>query len=339
MTGRHTYFCIDGHTAGNPVRLVAGGAPLLKGATMAEKRQDFLARFDWIRTGLCFEPRGHDMMSGGFLYPPSREDTDLGILFIETSGCLPMCGHGTIGMITFGLEHGLITPRVPGKLKVEVPAGIIEIAYSQDGAKVTSVTIRNVASYVAATGIAIEVDGIGPLTVDVSYGGNYYAIVEPQGAYTGLDALGAAKILELSPKVRAAVRAKFEPVHPVEPTIRGVSHVLWADKPKGDGPKGDGADGRNAVFYGERAIDRSPCGTGTSARLAHLASKGALKVGDRFVHESYIGSRFIGRVEAETTLGDHAAIVPSIEGSAIVTGLNTIFIDPADTFWRGFQVT
>ena len=331
---RHTFFCIDGHTAGNPVRLVAGGAPLLKGASMSERRQDFLARFDWIRTGLCFEPRGHDMMSGGFLYPPTTADADIGILFIETSGCLPMCGHGTIGIVTFGLEHGLIQPATPGRLRVEVPAGVIDIAYETAGDKVTAVRITNVPSYVAATGIAVDVDGIGPLSIDVAYGGNYYAIVEPQGGYTGLDDLGADRIIALSRSVRAAVRAKFEPVHPLDPTIRGVSHMLWADK-----PKGEGADGRNAVFYGDKAIDRSPCGTGTSARLAHLAAKGVLAVGDRFVHESYIGSRFIGRVEAATTLGDTPAIVPSIEGSAIATGFNTIWIDRADTFWEGFQVT
>ena len=330
---RHTFFCIDGHTAGNPVRLVAGGAPLLKGSSMAERRQDFLARFDWIRTGLCFEPRGHDMMSGGFLYPPTRDDADCGILFIETSGCLPMCGHGTIGMVTFGLEHGLITPRTPGKLRIEVPAGVIDIDYTAEGDKVTAVKIRNVPAYLAKTGIAIDVPGFGPLTLDVSYGGNYYAIIEPQGPYTSLDDLGAARIIELSRTIRELVRAAYEPVHPVEPTIHGVSHVLWADK-----PRGDGADGRNAVFYGERAIDRSPCGTGTSARLAHLHATGRLKVGDSFVHESYIGSRFIGRVEEETTLGGRPAVVPSIEGSAIATGFNTIWIDRADPFWAGFTV-
>jgi 4-hydroxyproline epimerase len=331
---RHTFFCIDGHTAGNPVRLVAGGAPRLEGSTMSERRQDFLARFDWIRTGLMFEPRGHDMMSGGFLYPPADPDSDAAILFIETSGCLPMCGHGTIGVVTFALEHGLVVPKTPGRLKVEVPAGRIEIEYVQDGPKVTSVRIRNVASYLAAEGVEIDVPGFGPLTVDVAYGGNFYAIVEPQGPYAGLDALGAAKILELSPVVRRLMREKLEPVHPVDPTIRGVSHVLWADR-----PKGEGADGRNAVFYGERAIDRSPCGTGTSARIAHLAAKGRLKPGDRFVHESYIGSRFIGRVEAATDLGGRPAIIPSIEGSAFATGLNQIWIDQQDPFWRGFVVT
>lgn len=330
---RDVFFCIDGHTAGNPVRLVAGGAPLLSGASMAERRLDFLSRYDWIRTSLCFEPRGHDMMSGGFLYPPTLPDADAGILFIETSGCLPMCGHGTIGMITFGLEHGLIRPRTPGRLKIEVPAGVLEIAYETEGDKVTSVRIRNVPAYLAAQGIEIDVPGLGPLSVDVSYGGNYYAIVEPQGAYTGLDDLGAGRIIELSGLVRERVRAAFHPVHPDEPSINGVSHVLWADK-----PKGEGADGRNAVFYGDKAIDRSPCGTGTSARLAHLHAKGRLKVGDAFVHESYICSRFIGRVEAETTVGDHKAIVPSIEGSAVATGFNTIWVDRKDPFWTGFQV-
>jgi len=329
---RHSFFCIDGHTAGNPVRLVAGGAPLLRGSSMAERRLDFLDRFDWIRTGLCFEPRGHDMMSGGFLYPPCG-DADAAILFIETSGCLPMCGHGTIGMITFGLENGLITPREPGRLVVEVPAGTIDIAYREEGDRVRSVRIRNVPAYVATRGIEIDVAGFGPLTIDVAYGGNYYAIIEPQGAYTGLDDLGAAQIVELSRTIRAMVRDVYEPVHPLDPNIRGVTHLLWADK-----PKGDGADGRNAVFYGERAIDRSPCGTGTSARLAHLVATGRLKVGDRFVHESYIGSRFIGGVEAAVKVGDIDGIVPSIEGSAIATGYNTIWIDREDPFWAGFTV-
>lgn len=330
---RHTFFCIDGHTAGNPVRLVAGGAPLLRGETMSARRQDFLARFDWIRTGLMFEPRGHDMMSGGFLYPPTQPDCDAGILFIETSGCLPMCGHGTIGIVTFALENGLITPREPGKLRLEVPAGVIDIAYETAGDKVTAVKIRNVPAYLAEEGVAIDVPGFGPLTIDVAYGGNFYAIIEPQGAYTGIDALGAAEILRLSPIVRTLVRDKVEPVHPLDPTIRGVSHVLWADA-----PRAPDADGRNAVFYGDRAIDRSPCGTGTSARLAHLAAKGRLKVGDAFVHESIIGSRFIGRVEAQVELGGRDAIIPSIQGSAIATGHNILWIDRADPFWAGFQV-
>lgn len=330
---RSTFRCIDGHTAGNPVRLVIEGAPELAGETMSAKRQDFLKRYDWIRTGLCFEPRGHDMMSGGFLYPSSHPDADVGILFIETSGCLPMCGHGTIGIVTFGLEAGLIKPRTPGRFIAEVPAGLIELNYVQEGGRVRSVRIRNVASYLAAEDVRIDVPGFGPLKVDVAYGGNYYAIIEPQGAYRGLDDLGAARILQLSPIVRQLMREKVEPVHPLDASIRGVSHVLWADK-----PKSEGADGRNAVFYGDKAIDRSPCGTGTSARLAHLHAKGKLKVGDRFVHESYICSRFIGRVEGETDLAGQRAIIPSIEGSAIATGKNEIWIDEEDVFAHGFQV-
>ena len=330
---RHTFRCIDGHTAGNPVRLVIEGKPELIGASMSERRQDFMARYDWIRTSLCFEPRGHDMMSGGFLYQPTTPDADIGILFIETSGCLPMCGHGTIGIVTFGLENGLIKPRTPGRFIAEVPAGKIEISYVQDGDRVRSVRIRNVPSYLAAENVSIDVPNFGALTLDVAYGGNFYAIIEPQGAYTGLDNLSAAQILQLSPIIRELVRAKVEPVHPLDATIRGVSHVLWADK-----PKTTGASARNAVFYGDKAIDRSPCGTGTSARMAHLHAKGELKVGEAFVHESYILSRFTGRVEAETEIGGTPAIIPSIEGSAIATGRNEIWIDTEDTFAHGFQV-
>jgi 4-hydroxyproline epimerase len=330
---KSVFFCIDGHTAGNPVRLVAGGAPLLTGNSMSERRQDFLARFDWIRLGLMFEPRGHDMMSGGFLYPPFDPANDAAILFMETSGCLPMCGHGTIGMITFAVEHGLIRPRTPGQLSVEVPAGVIGIEYSTQGDKVTSVTIRNVASYIAARGVRIEVPELGPLTVDVAYGGNFYAIIEPQNSYRGIDELGASRILSLSPVVRSLMRAAIEPVHPFDPTIRGVSHVMWTDK-----PKNVGADGRNAVFYGDRAIDRSPCGTGTSARLAHLAGTGRLRTGQSFVHESIICSRFTGRVQQTVDLKGISAIIPSIEGSAFVTGFNTLWIDPEHPFPTGFQV-
>jgi len=330
---RSVFFCIDGHTAGNPVRLIAGGAPFLTGATMSERRQDFLERFDWVRRGLMFEPRGHDMMSGGFLYPACDAANDVGVLFIETSGCLPMCGHGTIGIITFALEHGLLRPRLPGRLAVEVPAGLIGIEYASLGEKVTSVTITNVPSYVAAKGVKVEVAELGPLTVDVAYGGNFYAIIEPQGRYRGIDDLGPARILALSPLIRAAVREALEPVHPLDATIRGVSHIMWTDV-----PRGPSADGRNAVFYGDRAIDRSPCGTGTSARLAHLAERGELKAGDTYVHESIIGSRFTGRVVQTLKIAGIPAIVPSIEGSAFATGFNTIWVDPAHPFPAGFQV-
>jgi 4-hydroxyproline epimerase len=300
---------------------------------MSARRQYFLEHFDWIRTGLMFEPRGHDMMSGGFIYPPPGSAAVAGSWFGATSGCLPMCGHGTIGIVTFAIENGLITPREPGRLRLEVPAGVIDIDYKQNGNRVESVRIRNVPAYLAAEGLRIDVPELGPLTLDISYGGNFYAIVEPQPGYDGIDHLGASGILKFSPIIRALVREQYTPVHPLDPTIAGVSHVLWADK-----PLNEGADGRNAVFYGDRAIDRSPCGTGTSARLAHLFGKGNLRVGDTFVHESIIGSRFIGRIEAEADVAGHAGIIPSIEGSAIATGNNVIWIDSADTFHKGFQL-
>jgi 4-hydroxyproline epimerase len=330
---RNLFFCIDGHTAGNPVRLVVAGAPFLRGATMSERRLDFTARFDWIRNGLMFEPRGHDVMSGGFIYPPLRDDCDGSILFIETSGALPMCGHGSIGMITFGLEHGLLRPRNEGHLKLEVPAGLLDVAYRRAGNKITSVRLTNVASFVYARNVAISDPEFGDIRVDVAYGGNFYAIIEPQNNYPGIDALGARAILRASARIRAAVDAAVAPVHPLDPSIRGVSHVLWSDP-----LDNDGRGSRSAVFYGDNAIDRSPCGTGTSARLAQLVSTGRLKPGDAFTHRSYIHSQFIGRVEATSRVGNFEAIIPSIEGSAFVTGYNQLWIDTEEPFAQGFQL-
>jgi len=329
----NTFFCIDGHTCGNPVRLVAAGGPALDGATMSEKRQDFLARYDWIRTGLMFEPRGHDQMSGSILYPTSRPDCDVGVLYIETSGCLPMCGHGTIGTVTFAVERGLVQPREAGVLRLETPAGPVEAHYAMKDGYVESVRLTNVGSYLAAEAVTVDCPELGSLTVDIAYGGNFYAIVEPQQNYSDMAALTPGDILRLSPLLRRALNEAVEIVHPENPTIRGVSHILWTGKPTK--PE---ADARNAVFYGDKAIDRSPCGTGTSARMAQLHAKGSLKTGDRFVHESIIGSLFTGRVEAETRVGNHAGIVPSIEGWARITGLNTITIDARDPYAHGFQV-
>jgi 4-hydroxyproline epimerase len=329
----HTFSCLDGHTCGNPVRLVSGGGPLLKGATMSERRLDFLANHDWIRKALMFEPRGHDVMSGSILYPPTRPDCDIGVLFIEVSGCLPMCGHGTIGTVTMAVENGLVAPATPGVLNIDAPAGRIVARYEQKDRFVESVRIINVASYLAATDVVIDVPGMGELSFDIAYGGNYYAILEPQKGFAGLEAISAGDVLRLSPIVRRLINDKIQPVHPENQTIRGVSHVMWTGKPR-DGR----AHARNAVFYGDKAIDRSPCGTGTSARMAQLTGRGRLSVGDDFVHESIIGSLFDGRVEAPAQVGNYAAIVPSIAGWARQHGINTIFVDDRDPFAHGFQV-
>ena len=331
---RTTFFCIDGHTCGNPVRVVTGGSiPVLEGATMFERRQHFLAEFDWIRKSLCFEPRGHDMMSGSILYPPTRPDCDVAILFIETSGCLPMCGHGTIGTVTTIIEHGLVTPKEPGKLRLDTPAGLVLAEYKQEGQYVEEVRITNVPAFLHSEGLEVECPDLGPLRVDVAYGGNFYAIVEPQQNYRDMADYTAAQLVAWSPVLRQRLNEAYSFVHPENPDIKGLSHILWTGAPRH--PE---AHARNAVFYGEKAIDRSPCGTGTSARMAQLHAKGRLKAGDAFVHESIIGSLFRGRVEREVAVGNRKAIVPSIGGWARMTGLNTIFIDDRDPFAHGFVV-
>ena len=333
---RKTFFCVDAHTCGNPVRVVAGGGPNLIGDTMSEKRQHFLKEYDWIRKGLMFEPRGHDMMSGSILFPPHDPKNDFSILFIETSGCLPMCGHGTIGTITIAIEEGLITPKIPGKIKMEAPAGVVNIEYGQTGKKVDWVKLTNVKSYLAAENLTIDCPELGEITFDVAYGGNYYAIVDPQKNFSGVHDFTASKIIQYSQVVRDRINEKYPEmfIHPEDNTIRDVTHLLWT----GD-PIDPTSSGRNAVFYGDKAIDRSPCGTGTSARLAQLYAKGKLKLGEKFIHESYIGSKFIGCVEEETTLAGNLAIVPSIQGWAKVFGYNTIIIDDEDDpYAHGFQV-
>jgi len=329
-----TFFCVDAHTCGNPVRLVAGGGPQLTGSNMSEKRQHFLREFDWIRTGLMFEPRGHDMMSGSILYPPHDSNNDVAVLFIETSGCLPMCGHGTIGTITIAIEEGLIQPKIPGIIRMEAPAGLVLIEYKQEGKKVKSVKLKNVASYLAAENLEVECPDLGLLTFDVAYGGNFYAIVDPQENFPGLENYTASQLITWSQTIRKRINEKYTFVHPLDTTINGCSHVLWTGK-----TLDPTSTARNAVFYGDKAIDRSPCGTGTSARMAQWYAKGKLKKGEDFIHESFIGSKFTGRVEEEVDLNGFKAIIPSVEGWAKVFGYNTIKIDAEDDpYAYGFQV-
>jgi 4-hydroxyproline epimerase len=331
-----TFHCIDGHTCGNPVRVVTSGEPDLEGTTMLDKREHFLKEFDWMRTALVLEPRGHAMMSGTMLYPSARDDCDIGVLFIETSGCLAMCGHATIGTVTIVIEKGLVTPRVEGELHVETPAGRVVASYTTHNGKVKSVKLINIPAYLHASGLTVDCPELGgELTVDVGYGGAFYAIVDPQAHYGDLQDLSASDILRISPLLRDRLNEKYSFVHPQDPRICTLTHLEWTGK-----PKQPDSDGRNAVFYGTQAIDRSPCGTGTSARMAQLYSQGKLKQGDGFVHESYIGSQFIGRVEALTQVGDFPAIIPSIEGWARIYGENIITVDPQDDpYWEGFLVS
>jgi 4-hydroxyproline epimerase len=334
MKKRHVFKCIDGHTAGNPVRLIAEGGPVLEGNSMKERRQHFLREYDWIRKGLMFEPRGHDQMSGSILYPPTTPENDLGILFIETSGCLPMCGHGTIGTITIGIEEGLIKPRTPGEVRLETPAGLVKIRYGQVGKKVTWVALTNVPSFLAARDLEVD-SPLGKLQFDVGYGGNYYAIIDTQANYRDLADFSASELIRISQLLRPAINTKYPDrfIHPEDSKIRDVSHILWTGL-----PISDMATSRNAVFYGDKAIDRSPCGTGTSARMAQWVARGRLKVGAVFNHESYIGSTFEGRVLEKARIGDFEGIIPEVKGSAWVHGYNTLIIDQDHPYPEGFQV-
>lgn len=345
--GGWTFHCVDAHTCGNPVRLVAEGGPALEGNNMSEKRQHFLKEYDWIRKGLMFEPRGHDMMSGSILYPPHDPQNDVAVLFIETSGCLPMCGHGTIGTITIAVEEGLIVPKTPGVIRMEAPAGLVMIEYKitshglQDNMtglglqpKVKSVKLTNVPAYLHSTELTVECPDLGELVVDVSYGGNFYAIVDVQKNFKGLEHYAADKLIAWARELRKNINAKYEFVHPQDATINGCSHILWT------GAVIDpSSTARNAVFYGDKAIDRSPCGTGTSARMAQWYAKGKLKKGDQFIHESIIGSKFIGTIEEELEVNGIKAIRPGIEGWAKIYGYNSISIDKDDDpYAYGFQV-
>jgi len=339
--GGWTFHCIDAHTCGNPVRLVADGGPELDGSNMSEKRQHFLGEFDWIRKGLMFEPRGHDMMSGSILYPPHDPNNDVAVLFIETSGCLPMCGHGTIGTITIAVEEGLIVPKKPGIIRMEAPAGLVMIEYGPivetkkaERSKVEWVKLTNVPAYLAATELTVDCPDLGELVIDVSYGGNFYAIVDIQKNFKGLEHYPADKLIAWARELRSNINKKYEFVHPDDSTINGCSHILWTGA-----VLDSSSTARNAVFYGDKAIDRSPCGTGTSARMAQWYTKGKLKKGDEFIHESIIGSKFTGTIEEETTVGSKPAIRPGIKGWARIFGYNTISIDKNDDpYAYGFQV-
>jgi 4-hydroxyproline epimerase len=345
---KHLFQCIDAHTCGNPVRLVKEGGPALVGKNMSEKRQHFLREYDWIRTGLMFEPRGHDMMSGSILYAPHDSVNDIAVLFIETSGCLPMCGHGTIGTITIGIEEGLIKPRKPGVVRMEVPAGVVIAEYKpilnpsrgegpkehSDKAKIESVKFTNVPSFLQSTELTADCPELGELVFDVAYGGNFYAIIDVQKNFKGLENYSATKLITWARELRKNINAKYQFVHPEDPTINHCTHILWTGK-----ALDKTSTARNAVFYGEKAIDRSPCGTGTSARMAQWHAKGLLRKGEEFVHESIIGSKFIGRIEDEVSVDGKPAIKPSIEGWAKIYGHNIISIDKDDDpYAYGFQV-
>ncbi len=319
------FHAVDSHTEGMPTRVITDGVGVLPGETMLQRKQGFERDRDEIRLLLMREPRGHGAMSGAILQPPCRPEADWGVIFIEVSGCLPMCGHGTIGVATVLVEEGLVEVTEPETvITLDVPAGLVQARVAVKDGRAAQVTIKNVPAYVVE--LDAEADGI---RYDMAFGGNFYAIAE--AAQVGLEV-----VPDQAPGLIAAglelMQAVGEPVHPDDPAIRGCNHVIWT------GPPSDGADGRAATAIHPGWVDRSPCGTGTSARMATLHARGALALGEPYVHESIIGTRFAGRLLRQTSVGGRPAVVPEISGRAWITGKGEYRLDPTDPFPEGFVV-
>ncbi|OKJ15714.1 proline racemase family protein [Kitasatospora sp. CB01950] len=333
MRTRHVFHAVDSHTEGMPTRVITGGFGTIPGATMAERRTHFQQHLDHFRTLLMYEPRGHSAMSGAILQPPTRPDADFGVLYIEVSGLLPMCGHGTIGVATVLVETGMVPVVEPvTTVRLDTPAGLVvaEVAV-RDGAAV-GVTIRNVPSFSAALERKIDVPGYGTVTYDLAYGGNYYAILPLEQFGLPFERERKDEILAAGLAMMDAINASPEqrPVHPENPSIHGCHHVQLL------APGSDATHSRHAMAIHPGWFDRSPCGTGTSARMAQLHARGELAIGADFRNDSFLGTTFIGRLVEETTVAGLPAVVPTVTGRAWVTGTAQYFLDPTDPFPAGF---
>jgi proline racemase len=316
-----------------PTRVITGGVPALPGATMLERKLRFEAERDDLRLLLMREPRGHGAMSGAILQPPTRPDADWGVLYIEVSGCLPMCGHGTIGVATVLVETGMVEVAEPETvIRLDTPAGLVEARVRVEGGRATAVTLRNVASFLHERDATVDVPGLGAVAYDLAFGGNFYALVD--AASVGLAPVPerAQELVDAGAAVMAAIEAAGAPVHPGDERIRGCHHVVF------HAPGTDGAHAKAATSIHPGWLDRSPCGTGTSARLAQLHARGELATGEAFVNESVIGTRFTGRVVEETTVAGRPAVVPEVTGRAWITGMGQYLLDPTDPFPAGFRL-
>ncbi|MBF9068688.1 proline racemase family protein [Streptacidiphilus fuscans] len=331
MKTRQIYHAVDSHTEGMPTRVVTGGVGVIPGATMAERRAYFAEHLDHVRTLLMYEPRGHSAMSGAILQPPTRADADYGVLFIEVSGLLPMCGHGTIGVATVLVETGMVPVVEPvTTVRLDTPAGLVVVDVAVEDGSVTSVTLRNVPAFAERLDATVVVPGFGEIRYDLAFGGNFYAIVELDAYGLPFDRAAKEEILRAGLATMAAVNAADEPVHPEDKRIHGVHHVYLA------APGSDAGHSRHAMAIHPGWFDRSPCGTGTSARMAQLHARGELAVGAEFRNESFIGTQFVGRLVGETTVAGRPAVVPTVTGRAWITGTAQYFLDPADPFPAGF---
>jgi len=328
------YFAaVDSHTEGMPTRVVTGGVGPIPGATMLERKLHFEAHMDELRLLLMREPRGHGAMSGAILQPPTRDDADWGVVFIEVSGCLPMCGHGTIGVATVLVETGMVEVTEPETVvRLDVPAGLVEARVRVEGGRARAVTLRNVPSFLLARDRTIDVPGLGTIAYDMAFGGNFYALTPAADAGLVVDPARSQELIDAGLRVMAAINERDRPEHPEDARIAGCHHVVFHE------PGRDGADARAATAIHPGWLDRSPCGTGTSARMAQLHARGELPIGRPFVNESVIGTRFTGRAVAETTVADLPAIVPEITGRAWITGMGQYLLDAEDPFPAGFAL-
>jgi proline racemase len=333
MRSSRVFHAVDSHTEGMPTRVIVGGVGKIPGDTMFDRRRYFMANLDGIRKTLMYEPRGHAAMSGAILQPPSRPDADWGVVYIEVSGCLPMCGHGTIGVATVLVETGMVEVTEPvTRVRLDTPAGLVVAEVSvQDGAAI-SVTITNVPAFTVALDQTVAVPGYGQVTYDMAYGGNFYAILPLKQVGIEFDRANKQAILSAGLQVMAAINDASEPVHPENPEIRGCHHVQFL------APDANARHSRHAMAIYPGWFDRSPCGTGTSARLAQLHTRGEIKAGDDFINESFIGSRFTGTIVEETTVGGLPAVIPKITGRAWITGTAQYMVDPTDPFPEGFRL-
>ena len=333
MRSSRVFHAVDSHTEGMPTRVIVGGVGKIFGDTMFDRRRYFMANLDGIRKTLMYEPRGHAAMSGAILQPPSRPDADWGVVYIEVSGCLPMCGHGTIGVATVLVETGMVEVTEPvTQVRLDTPAGLVVAEVSVQDGKATSVTITNVPAFTVGLDQTVAVPGYGQVTYDMAYGGNFYAILPLKHLGIEFDRANKEAILSAGLQVMAAINDASEPVHPENPEIRGCHHVQFL------APDANARHSRHAMAIYPGWFDRSPCGTGTSARLAQLHTRGEIKVGDDFINESFIGSRFTGTIVEETTVAGLPAVIPKITGRAWITGTAQYMIDPTDPFPEGFQL-
>lgn len=323
---------IDTHTGGEPTRTITSGIPILPGASIGEKMIYMRDNLDWIRTSLMFEPRGHSVMSGVILLPPCNPKADYGVIFIETGGYLPMCGHDTIGVATALVEAGLVEVTEPyTKITLDTPAGLTEVQVLVEAGQAKHVTLTNIPSFVFEEQVTVEVPGFGKITGDISYGGNTYAIVKASEFNLSVTANLYSKLIEVGRLYRDVLNSKVKIQHPEIEFINEVTHVEFYDA-----PQNPIAHCKNAVLFGDAGIDRSPCGTGTSAKVALLHAQNKLPLHQEFIHESIIGSLFTAKAIATAKVGSYNAVIPQITGSAHVMGFNQMVIDPNDPHKHGF---